>query len=419
MRMEGFFIQERHLVIFFGLENKTVKILNVFKKKTNARKNLLSGWIYKITYQNAKDGKNRFPGMSYIGQHRGTTIQTRFNQHKNDAKKFEHSESGRGEGKFAKLHETMRIARVENFICEALETFKTEDENELVELLNSAEARYIKEFDSIVTGWNSVEAPQTVRVRPSTDESLVQIANRNSVGYSSLRHRVHNMNETIEEAVEHLRNLENPPKYLYKRQIFDDIGKLSKSKIHNPNDINRKTLELRIRKLKIEEKLERDFGEDENGLIYILPDSIFEAVTRRKKHSVTTPDGEVVNGSIRDLHDKLFERYPDDVPAGYTTVQGRMNKPHWNIQQAFGFDYPPDLMEVKSLIEDEGYKWAVEKPDFKRQNSKPVILNSKKEIFSSQNEFSETYGLANDLVSDHLTAGKTAEEVLIYYKLEP
>ena len=76
-------------------------------------------------------------------------------------------------------------------------------------------------------------------------------------------------------------------------------------------------------------------------------------------------------------------------------------------------------MEVKSLIEDEGYKWAVEKPDFKRQNSKPVILEWKKEIFSSQKEFSETYGLANDLVSDHIAAGKTAEEVLSYYKLTP
>jgi hypothetical protein len=264
-----------------------------------------------------------------------------------------------------------------------------------------------------------VEAPQTVRVRSSTDESLVQIANKNGVVYNSLRHRVNNMNETIEEAVEHLTNLENPSKYLYKRQVFDDIGKLSKSNIHNPNDINRKTLEVRIRKLKKKNKLERHFDEDESAFIYILPDSIFKEVTRRKKHSVTTPDGEVVNGPITDLHKKLVERYPDNVPVGYTTVQGRMNKPHWNIQQAFGFDYPPDLMEVKSLIEDEGYKWAVEKPDFKRQNSKPVILNSKKEIFSSQNEFSETYGLANDLVSDHITAGKTAEEVLIYYKLKP
>ena len=80
-----------------------------------------------------------------------------------------------------------------------------------------------------------------------------------------------------------------------------------------------------------------------------------------------------MNGSKTKLHKELLDKYPDKVPP-YSTFISRINKPHWNIQQAFGFDYPPDLMEVKSLIEDEGYKWAVEKPDFKRQNSKPVIL---------------------------------------------
>ena len=142
-------------------------------KKKKESKSLLRGWIYKITYKNTKGGKNRFPDMCYIGQHRGTTIQKRFNQHKNDAKKFAHSGSGRREGKFAKLHETMRIARVENFNIEELATFTAEDENELVELLNSAEARYIREFDSIENGWNSVEAPQTSRVKSSADESPV------------------------------------------------------------------------------------------------------------------------------------------------------------------------------------------------------------------------------------------------------
>ena len=74
-------------------------------------------------------------------------------------------------------------------------------------------------------------------------------------------------------------------------------------------------------------------------------------------------------------------------------------------------------MKIKPLIEEQGYKWAVVKPSFNRQNSKPVVLKSKKEIFSSQNEFASVYGLAEDLVSDHLNAGKTAEEILIYYKL--
>ena len=147
----------------------------------------------------------------------------------------------------------MRIARVENFIIEELATFTAEDEHELVELLNSRRRPdTLREFDSVENGWNIGEkAPQTARVRSSADESLVQIANKNGkVAYTSLRHRVNNMNETIEEAVEHLTNLDPPSKYRYKRQVFDDIGKLSKSNIHNPNGVNRKTLEVRIRKLK-------------------------------------------------------------------------------------------------------------------------------------------------------------------------
>ena len=72
-----------------------------------------------------------------------------------------------------------------------------------------------------------------------------------------------------------------------------------------------------------------------------------------------------------------------------------------------------------NLIEENGYKWAVAKPDFKRQDSKPVILHSKKEVFTSQNEFADEYGLAPDLVSDHLNKGKTPEQILRHFKLNP
>ena len=73
-------------------------------------------------------------------------------------------------------------------------------------------------------------------------------------------------------------------------------------------------------------------------------------------------------------------------------------------------------MEIKPLIENQGYEWAVEKPDFRKSRSyKPVIFESTKEIFLSQSEFSNEYGIANDLVSDHLKAGKTPEEVRDYF----
>tara|TARA_A100001015_G_C14973585_1_gene706226 strand:+ start:178 stop:1323 length:1146 start_codon:yes stop_codon:yes gene_type:complete len=381
---------------------------------------MFRGWIYKITYKNALDGKNRFPEMCYIGQHRGTTVQTRFNQHKREAKKFEHSASGRTDGKFAKLHETMRIARVENFIFEVIETFESDDEVKLGNMLNDAELRYIKEFDSIEHGWNTVAAPQTVAPRTSKDRSLAEIAREHGVVYNSLRHRVNKLEETIEDAVSHLKKMANKPKviYEYKRQRFDSITKISKSKIHNRNNLKKKSIEVRIRKLKNDRKLEQYKDEENNELVLKLPDSVFSEVKSTQVISVETPHGEVFRGTIAEVFRCLKQKFPMDVP-GYSTVVNRLGKAHWNSQQAFGFEYPPDLLAVKSLIEEHGYKWAVVKPDFKRQDSKPVILHSKKEVFTSQNEFADEYGLAPDLVSDHLNKGKTPEQILSYFKLNP
>ena len=381
----------------------------------------MKGWIYKITYQNAKGGKNRFPGWCYIGQHRGTTIQTRFNGHKNAAKNFVHSSSNREDGKFANLHEAMALARVENFIIEELEAFDLEDEHELITLLNSRETSLIEEYDSIKNGWNAVNAPQLARAKSSTDVSLAQMANKKGISYSSLRHRVTNMHESVKEAVKHLEEHGNSPTivYEYKRQRFNDIGQLSKSKLHNREGVKKKTLEGRIRKLKADGELEPKYNIDDNENVFTVPDSVMRLARKHPEFSVKTPDGDIITGKIVELHKILLKRYPDDVPKGYTTVQGRIKKPNWNIQQAFGFDYPPDLMAVKPLIENQGYKWAITKPSFNSQNSKPVVLNAKKEVFSSQGEFAITYGLAEDLVSDHLGAGKTAEEILSYYKLTP
>ena len=137
-----------------------------------------------------------------------------------------------------------------------------------------------------------------------------------------------------------------------------------------------------------------------------------------KNISVTTPDGDVVTGTKKALHDRLKGRFPDQIPQVYQTLVARLGKKNWTTEQAFGFEYPPDLIDVKRLIE-KGYDWVPGKPDFTRQDSKPVILHSKREVFVSQKAFSEAYGLANDLVSDHIVSGKTAEEILEYYKLKP
>ena len=378
----------------------------------------MKGWIYKISHKRKKDGKNLFPSFCYIGQHRGKSILDRFRGHKNDAKNFERREIKDKEGKHAKLHEVMRVCNPVNFVIESLEEFEHTEEIELINLLNKAELKYQKEYNSIEEGWNVVDAPQIKRIKQSGEKTLAQIARENEVSYTSLSHRINKMGETIEEGIKHLQTYSKKTiiKYEFKRQIFDNIRKISESKLHNKNKLDKKTIELRIRKLKKSDQLKIKTNRDKNEKVYVLIDEIFESTRKHNVYKVKTPEGDIVTGLIIDLHKDLLKRFPNQVPEKYTTVQGRLRKDNWNVQQAFGFEYPPDLIKIKPLIENQGYKWAVEKPDFRRSGSyKPVIFESTKEIFLSQKEFSNEYGIANDLVSDHLKAGKTPEEVRDYF----
>ena len=385
-----------------------IEIIKIFK---------LKGWIYKISHKRKKDGKNLFPSFCYIGQHRGKDINERFRQHKNDAKNFERKEIKDKEGKHARLHEAMRISNPENFFIEELEQFEHSDEISLINILNKAELEYIRQFNSIEDGWNTVDAPQIKRIRNSGEKSLAQYARENEISYNSLRHRVNNMGEKIQEAINHLKEYRDAPliKYEYKRQIFENIRKISESKLHNKNNLDKKTIEKRIRDLKKSNKLKIKIENNKNEKIYVLIDEIFKSIKEKKIYSVETPDGEIKSGLIIELHKILHKKYPDSVPEKYTTIQSRLKKDNWSVQQAFGFEYPPDLIDVKSLIEIQGYKWAVEKPNFIRQNGKPVIMHSDKEIFATQEEFCEAYNFKSDLVSDYIVAGKTPEEIRDYF----
>ena len=65
--------------------------------------------------------------------------------------------------------------------------------------------------------------------------------------------------------------------------------------------------------------------------------------------------------------------------------------------------------------------WAnKEKPDFVRQDGKPVVLHETKEVFLTQTKFADAYGLKIDAVSEMLNEkGMTAIEILRQYGLEP
>ncbi len=373
----------------------------------------MKGWIYKIVQIRSND----IPwmnGMCYIGQHRNSDLKIRWNRHKRDARKYDATKKGRG-SKFAKLHQAMQtLGGVDYFELKEIEPFEHYDENQLIDLLNAAEDEYIKKNNSIKNGWNIVNAHKTNSRRKSSEKSLSQEANDNKVSYTSLLYRVNKVGETVEEAIKHLKNNAKKPteKYEYKRQIFKNIKEISESKLHNKNNLDKKTIERKIRELKQSNKLKIIINQNENEKIYVLVDEIFNAIKRREVYDVITPEGDELSGLIINLHKILLKRFPNDVPENYTTVQGRIKKDNWDVQQAFGFEYPPDLIEIKPLIEYEGYKWAVEKPDFRKTaNYKPVVFHSSKEIFASQKEFCETFGFKDYEVSELLKTGKTPEEV--------
>tara|TARA_R110002153_G_scaffold272708_1_gene441827 strand:- start:127 stop:1260 length:1134 start_codon:yes stop_codon:yes gene_type:complete len=373
----------------------------------------MKGWIYKISHKDAVTGKNNFPGYCYIGQTR-VTIKDRWNQHRNACQKYEASKNSRRRGKHADLYETMSVIRISNFIIEEIAQHENENENELVTILEKSEGNFIEKYNSIANGWNAKKATRSA-VRNLDVESLSQKAAKTGLSYSSLRHRVQSLGESVEDAINHLKK-KMTLIYSYKRQSYKTIREIAESTIHNPNRLNKATIEQRIRKLRSENQINEVINNEKNQLSLILIEEIFAPVKTREI-SVKTPDGDTIIGNKKDVHVKLLERYPDLVPETYQTIIARGNKANWSLEQAFGLEYPPDLFPVKRLIETDGYAWANgQKPNFVTQDGKPVVLHETKEIFPNQTQFADAYGLTKDMVSDYLNVKKMTPEAFLKYK---
>jgi hypothetical protein len=376
----------------------------------------MKGYIYKITHRDHISGENEFPGRCYIGQTR-KSINERWTEHRNACLKYEGSKSLRKSGTHAKLYETMALERIPNFKIEQLAEYESQDQNELIDILYKAEDKYIKKYDSIKKGWNTKQAARSA-VRNPEEESLYQKARESNVAYNSLRYRINTLDESVEDAINYLKNKKNDMTtiYRYKRQSFATIREIAESTIHNPNRLNKATIERRIRKLRKKNQINEDIDKEKNELRLILIEEIFAPVITREI-SVKTPDGDTVTGNKKDVHVKLLKRYPDLVPENYQTFISRTNKTNWSLEQASGLEYPPDLFPIKPLIETKGYTWANgQKPNFLTQDGKPVILHETKEIFPNQAQFAAAYGLPTDMVSDYLNVKKMTPEGFLKHK---
>lgn len=370
------------------------------------------GYIYRIHHKDSVTGEDQYPNKCYIGQTR-QTVEKRFRQHLRDARELDLQADRERHGKTAKLHEFILICRPKNIAVEQIYFAEAPTQLELQQILNTKERSYIEKYDSLKS-LNKVLPPKDVTTMQAQGVFISEIAEDFGVPYTTLLNRMKkDPAADVEEIAKELsQRIEE--RFIYARQTFKALSDVSKSERFNPHGVSTKTIQSRVRKMREGDEL-RETMDRESGVLFIeLTDKVFEPTRKKKSISITTPDGKTLSGSIKELHDILLPLYPDLVPEGYTTVQGRLSKPHWNAQRAFGFDYPPDLQEIKSLIEQGGYKWAEgKKPDFRsHQGTKPLVLEETKEVFVSQKAFAEVFKIAEDQLSDLIARGMSADQIL-------
>ena len=370
------------------------------------------GYIYRIHHKDSVTGENQYPDKCYIGQTR-QTVTKRFQQHLRAAETLDLRADRSRHRKAAKLHDFILINGSSNIAVEKIDAVQTSTLLELQQVLNAKERYFIEKYDSLKT-LNKVMPPEHVTTIPAQGVVISEIAEDFGVPYTTLLNRVKkDPSADVEEIARELsQRIEE--RFIFARQTFKALSDVSKSERFNPYGVSTKTIQSRVRKMREGDEL-RETMDRESGVLFIeLTDKVFEPTRKKKSISITTPDGKTLSGSIKELHDILLPLYPDLVPEGYTTVQGRLSKPHWNAQRAFGFDYPPDLQEIKSLIEQGGYKWAEgKKPDFRsHQGTKPLVLEETKEVFVSQKAFAEVFKIAEDQLSDLIARGMSADQIL-------
>ena len=389
------------------------------------------GYIYKISHFDVSTERNDYPDRCYVGQHdvslpTDVSLQTdvslnkRFDGHKAEARNFRTELSKRKSGKMAKLHEAMVVLGIENFKIELLKTIINSDDNKFTTALEEQERHFILKYNSIKNGWNKVLPSGNKKRRNARGLTIAKLAKKNNIPQSTLRNRLKKSNAPTEEVIkEILKDRQKKPiVYSYGRKLYSNIKSIEGDKRINIHLLDKKTIERRIRQLKKSQHalLDNSFSDK---IVLSLTDDIFKAkINLQKSISLQLPDGEIINGSIKNLHEISFEKYPKIVPKSYTTIQNRLSdrtQEHWTPEEAFGFQVPPNYREVKTLVERENYIWKPHQPT--ENVGIPMVVHDLKEIFISQNEFANEFKIKSDMVSDYLKGQLTPDQILKKFEI--
>ena len=351
----------------------------------------------------------------YIGQTM-QSVERRFSQHKRAANNLDISSERKRYTRNAYLHELMAEYRPHNFVVETLHEI-TEPASELKSKLNKAEQEQVKLHQSL-DSLNKVAPPRSEATN-IPEGTVADLARQYGVPQTTLWYWLKKDSSQDPETVAKGLASRCQTVFRYGRQNFSSLVELSKSKTHNPNRVNEKTIQRRVRLLHEEGKLVPRYSEDLLVETIELPNDVFRKV-RKRDITLLTPAGTKATGSIKGLQNEMLSIYPDLVPEKYGTIQSRILK-GWTPEQAFGFDYPPIYQSVKQLLEEGGYKWASGRaPDFRSvEDVKPVVLNQTREIFQSQKAFAREFKLPEDQISELIGKQMSADDILSKYKLAP
>jgi len=341
------------------------------------------GWIYRIFHKD-------MPTMCYIGKTE-VSLAKRLQGHIRDARKVDSSKDSD-----AKLHQVMWAHKPKTFEIQELASAK--DREKLSEL----EGYYQVKYQSIENGWNKVvaskntqERGETVKARIDGKEyqasSLAALCRILEVSNNTVNHfrsKGKSLNVSIEKALAAKDKTIGKQPIVVFRKEFKNVNELAKSR-YNKYKLTSSTIRKRF----------------SAGQTY--EDAVLEKPKRAKEIRI------MVNGDVRTYQNKrsahtALSNELNNIPA-YSTVNSSLEK-GYTIEEAFGLAKPKWLEQfshIEKLI-SEGYKLI----GTLNAQSKPVVNETKNEIFSSKKVFARTYGYDYTTISEEFKSGLTAEQII-------
>lgn len=342
------------------------------------------GWIYKISHKH-------MPNLCYIGSTK-VSIEKRFQQHIRDAKK-----ANRSDQSDSKLHTIMWAHKPASFKIKKIDTAKD------IKDLSKLENFYIKKFDSVKNGWNKNKAANITQVRTKITTVKIDGVTHKATSKAGLcrelgisnstvnywQSRGNTLHFSIKKALFAKKLTNEKESIIVFREKFKDVSELARSKL-NKYKLNSSSIRQRIRK-----------GKTYEEALHEKPSKPKEIKIKFKKKTLKFPNATKAY--------EFLSKEIKDIPTYSSVISTHGKGETWEV--SFGIDKPKwrrELSDIENLINNDGYKLTGDL----NQQSKPVVDDINKEIFSSRKIFAETYGFEYHSVCDDFKKDMDPTEII-------